>query len=149
MRLLHNRRFWRVTLGVMLIPMAFIAFWPRPVDQPVQGQLADILRFLHAQGIPRWFNYKFIEASANVALFVPFGFAGAVGFSEKRGWRIGAFGLLISGCMELGQLLFLHGRFASPVDLLTNSSGAIIGAVLAAAAIKRMEARRPGAADLQ
>lgn len=149
MRLLHNRRFWRVTLGVMLIPLAFIAFWPSPVDQPVHGQLAHVLRFLHDHGIPLWFNYRFIEASANMALFVPLGFACALALPEKRWWQVGAFGLLISGCMELGQLLFLHNRFSSPVDLVTNTSGAVIGALLAAVAVKSLEARRLSAADLQ
>jgi glycopeptide antibiotics resistance protein len=133
----------------MLIPLAFIAFWPSPVDQPVQGQLAHILRSLHDRGIPRWFNYKFIEASANVALFVPFGVVSALAFPEKRWWQVGAFGLLISCCMELGQLLFLHNRFASPVDLVTNMSGAFMGALLASQAVKRLEVHSPRAADLQ
>jgi glycopeptide antibiotics resistance protein len=132
----------------MLIPLAFIAFWPSPVDQPVQGQLADILDFLHRHGIPGWFNYKFIEASANVALFVPLGSVSALAFPDKRWWQVVAFGLLISGCMELGQLLFLHNRFASPLDLMTNTSGAVIGALLAGWALKKLEARRLSAADL-
>ncbi|ELT45972.1 hypothetical protein G205_01958 [Arthrobacter nitrophenolicus] len=149
MRLLHNRGFWRVTLGVMLIPLAFIAFWPSPVDQPVQGLLADILSFLHRQGIPRWFNYRFVEASANVGLFVPFGVVSALAFPRKRWWQLGAFGLFISCCIELGQFLFLHNRFASPVDLMTNASGAVIGSLIASVALKRLEAHRLSAADLQ
>ncbi|MEV7572205.1 VanZ family protein [Pseudarthrobacter sp. NPDC089323] len=133
----------------MLIALAFIAFWPSPVDQPVQGHLAEILSFLHSHGIPRWFEYKSIEASANVALFVPLGFAGSLAFLEKRWWQVGAFGLLISGCMELGQLLFLHNRFSSPMDLVTNTSGAVIGALLASGAAKRLEVHRLRAVDLQ
>jgi glycopeptide antibiotics resistance protein len=133
----------------MLIPIAFIAFWPSPVDQPVEGPLADFLSFLHGQGIPRWFNYRFVEASANVGLFVPFGVVSALAFPEKRWWQVGAFGLLISGCIELGQLLFLHNRFASPLDLVTNTSGAVIGALMASVALKRLEAHRLSAADLQ
>ncbi|MGX1159825.1 VanZ like protein [Arthrobacter sp. SLBN-100] len=121
----------------MFIPLAFIAFWPNPVDQPVQGQLASVLYFLQLHGIPRWFNYKFIEASANIALFVPLGFVIALSFPEKRWWQVGAFGLLISGCMELGQLLFLHNRFASSIDILTNTSGAVMGALLALWALKK------------
>ncbi|WP_235009410.1 VanZ family protein [Arthrobacter sp. SLBN-83] len=117
--------------------MAFIAFWPSPVDKPVSGQLAAVLSFLHGHGIPRWFNYQFIEALANVALFVPVGFVASLAFSTKHWSQIGAFGLLVSGCIELGQLLFLHARFASPSDILTNTSGAVIGALLAAWAAKK------------
>lgn len=133
----------------MLVTLAFIAFWPTPVDRPVQSQLADILQFLHRHGIPTWFNYRFIEASANVLLFVPLGIVSSLSFPEKQWWHIATFGLLISGCMELGQLLFLHNRSATPQDLVTNASGAVIGALLAGWALKKLEARRLPAADLQ
>ncbi|WP_459790715.1 VanZ family protein [Arthrobacter sp. AD-310] len=133
----------------MLCFLALVAFWPSPVDEPVRGQLADLLNSLHERGVPRWFNYKFIEASCNVALFVPFGFVCELAFPEKCWWQVGAFGLLISGCMELGQLLFLHNRFASPLDLMTNTLGTVIGGLLAAIAIRHMKACSPYATDLQ
>lgn len=131
----------------MLVPLAFVAFWPTPVDEPMAGTLAAILDFLHRHGIPAWFNHKLIEASANVALFLPLGFVGALAFPNKHWWQIGAIGLLISGCVELGQLLFLHNRFASPIDLMTNTTGGIVGALLATAAIKSQGRHLP-AADL-
>ena len=148
MKQLENHRLWRLVLLAMLVPLAFIAFWPSPVDQPLQGRLAAVLKFLHRHGIPLWFNYQFVEASANVALFVPLGMASSLAFPPWRLWRIGVFGLFISCCMELGQLLFLHDRFPSLLDLVTNTSGAVIGALLAAAALKAVQARRLPAADL-
>jgi glycopeptide antibiotics resistance protein len=45
--------------------------------------------------------------------------------------------MVVSGCIELGQLLFLHDRFASLSDIMTNTSGAVIGALLAAWATKK------------
>ena len=143
MSFLANPRPWRWVLIAMLIPLAFVAFWPSPIDQPVQGDLARILTFLHAHGIPVWINYKFVEASANVALFVPLGAVSSLAFPDKRRWQIGSFGLLVSGCMELGQLLFLDNRFATPQDLVTNTGGAVIGALLTQVAVKRIQARRP------
>ncbi|MEW1982992.1 VanZ family protein [Pseudarthrobacter oxydans] len=148
MKQFENSRLWRVVLTAMLIPLAFVAFWPSPVDQPFQGQLAALLKFLHRHGIPTWLNYTFVEASANVALFVPVGLVSSLAFPSWPWWKIGAFGFLISCCMELGQLLFLHNRFPSPLDLVTNTSGAVIGALLAAAALKQLQARRLPAADL-
>lgn len=133
----------------MLVSLAFIAYWPSPVDQPVSGLLADYLYVLHRHGLPAWINYKFVEASANVALFTPLGSVSSLAFPGKRWWQVGAFGLFISGCMELGQLLFLHNRFASPLDLMTNTSGAVIGALLAHIAVKQLEARRLPAAGLR
>lgn len=137
MRFLLHQRLWQLVLAALAIPLAFIAFWPSPVDKPVSGQLAAVLTFLHRHGIPRWFNYSFVEASANVVLFIPVGFAAALAFSSKRWWQIGAFGMLLSGCIELGQYLFLHDRFASVSDIVTNTSGAVIGALLAAWAMKK------------
>lgn len=127
----------------MLVPLALVAFWPSPVDKPVSGQLTAILHFLHGHGIPGWFTYKFVEAAANVVLFVPVGFVSALAFPEKRWWQVGAFGLLVSGCIELGQLLFLHDRFASPSDIVTNTSGAVMGGLLAALAAQTQ--KRPAA----
>lgn len=140
---LRDQRLWEIVLMAMLVPLAFIAFWPSPVDQPVQGQLASVLQFLHRHGISAWFNYRFVEAAANVALFVPLGTVSSLAFPRKQWWQIGALGLLISGFMELGQLLFLHNRFASPIDLVTNALGAVMGALLTGWALKRLEARHP------
>lgn len=132
----------------MLVPLALIAFWPSPVDQPVQGQLAAILKFLHSHGLPAWINYKFIEACANVALFIPLGIISKLAFPAKRWWLVGIFGLLISCTIELGQLLFLHNRFASFLDLATNASGAVIGALLTTLMVDKLQARRLPAAGL-
>lgn len=137
-----NPGLWRAVLAAMLVPLTLIAFWPSPVDQPVQGQLADVLEFLHAHGIPPWFNYQFVEASANVALFIPLGAVAAMAFPKKPWWQIGILGLCVSGCIELGQLLFLHNRFASLLDVVTNTSGAAIGALLAVYTLKRLQAHR-------
>ncbi|MET3709263.1 VanZ family protein [Arthrobacter sp. UYEF6] len=122
---------WRWALAAFLAALAIIAYWPSPVDQPIQGLLSSAFRFLHSHGVPAWFNYKFVEAAANVALFLPLGFMASLAFRTKSWWQIGGFGLLISGCMELGQLLFLHARFASPVDVATNTLGTVLGALLA------------------
>lgn len=137
MRFLENQRFWQLLLGTMLVSLAFIAFWPTPVDQPLSVQLADVLKFLHGHGVPGWFNYKFVEATANIVLFVPLGFVSTLAFREKHYWHIAAFGLIVSGCIELGQLLFLHHRYASPSDIVMNTSGAVIGAVLATLVTKK------------
>lgn len=137
MKYLESPQPWRWILIAMLITLAVVAFWPSPVDQYLQGDLARILKFLHAHGIPAWFNYKFVEAAANVVLFIPFGIVASLAYREKRWWQIGLVGLLTSFFMEIGQLLFLHNRFASPLDLVTNTGGAVIGSLLAVAVLKR------------
>jgi glycopeptide antibiotics resistance protein len=106
------------------------------VDEPVQGELSAVLELLHNHGIPDWFNYAFVEAAANVLLFVPVGIAATSAFPDKRWWRIAALGLVVSGCMELGQLLFLSSRVASPLDLVTNTAGCVLGIALAQALLR-------------
>jgi glycopeptide antibiotics resistance protein len=132
----------------MLVPLAVVAFWPSPVDAPVQGQLACVLRFLHARGIPAWFNHQFVEASANVVLFIPFGAVAALAYPKKQLWQLGILGLSVSSCIELSQLLFLHNRFASALDLVTNTGGAVIGALLASLVLRWLQDRRLSATVL-
>jgi glycopeptide antibiotics resistance protein len=132
----------------MLMPLGLIAFWPNPVDAPVQEELAKALKFLHAFGIPSWFNYQLVEATANVALFIPLGAVATLAYPKIRLWQVGIFGLIVSACIELGQLLFLHNRFASALDIVTNTGGAVIGALVLAAALKRLQSNRWSEAGL-
>jgi VanZ family protein len=67
----------------------------------------------------------------NIALFLPLGFLsrtlqrGRPGRGRRLVLLLGASSLLV----EIGQL-FLHGRFASPVDVVANTYGAYLGVVL-------------------
>ena len=132
MRALATPKVWRNILVCFLAVLALVGFWPSPVDQPVQGQIAGFLFLIHALGAPAWLGYGLVEASANVALFVPVGIMAAPAFPLRPWWQIGALGLLVSGFMELGQLLFLHSRFPSPLDLATNTAGCLLGYFLVA-----------------
>lgn len=128
---MRNQRLWQAVLAAMMVPLALIAFWPSPVDQPVQGQLASVLAYLHRHGTPAWFNYSFMEAAANVALFIPLGLVSSLSFPKNAWWLIGSLGFAFSCFIELGQLLFLNDRFASLSDVVTNTGGAFMGALLA------------------
>lgn len=136
-------RLWRFVLLVCLALLGVIGYWPSPVDRPIQGEITHILLVLHAHGWPGWINYAFVEASANVALFVPMGFVASLAFPARRWWYAAMLGLLASGSMELGQQLFLHNRFASPVDLVTNTAGCTLGALIAQLMIRLRPANSP------
>ncbi|WP_313955638.1 VanZ family protein [Paenarthrobacter nicotinovorans] len=144
---LKNPLPWRTTLtAVYLFGLAVVGFWPSPVDKPIQGTLDAILRCLHSHGVPRWFDYNFVEASANVVMFIPFGLLIAITLPSKNWWQLTGVGLMASTCMELGQLLFISARFASLTDLVTNTSGAFIGISLARLVVDRNPSRRRRAA---
>jgi glycopeptide antibiotics resistance protein len=146
LKALGEPQLWRKVFAAFLAISACIGFWPSPVDKPVQGELFAVLEFLHHHGIPAWFNYAFVEAAANVLLFVPIGIVATLAFPDKRWWRTAALGLVVSGCMELGQQVFLSSRVASPLDLVTNTAGCVLGIGLAQAllrVLKRRQAQLP------
>lgn len=116
-----------MVLGIYLVVLGLIGFWPSPVDKPVQGLLFQVLTYLQRQGFPTWFNYSFVEASANILLFVPVGVTAALALPASSWWQKAGLGLFLSVGMELGQLMFLDNRFASIIDVVTNTAGTVIG----------------------
>lgn len=87
---------WKIALGVYLVGPALVGYWPTPVDKPIYGTLAAVLRYLHGHGVPTWFNYNVIEAGANVALFIPLGFLASMALYSRATWQLLSIGLLIS-----------------------------------------------------
>lgn len=72
-----------------------------------------------------------LEMVANVLLFVPFAYTGvrALGGGRRAMWLALAIAGLVSLSVE-GAQVFAHGRFPSTTDLLTNLTGAVVGARL-------------------
>lgn len=132
---------WRIALAAYLTGLALVAYWPTPVDRPVHGTITSILKYLHTHGVPGWFDYHFVEASANVAMFIPLGVLAAKAMPTKAAWHLAVIGLLASLCMEVGQLLFISARFSSSIDVVTNVCGAVIG-IFAVRALARIGSRR-------
>lgn len=118
---------WRIALAAYLAALALVGFWPTPVDKPILGTLSTALEYLHRLGVPDWYNYHFVEASGNVAMFIPLGFLAAKALPAIPSWHLAAIGFLASSGMECGQLLFLSARFSSVTDIVTNMCGAVIG----------------------
>ena len=86
-----------------------------------------MLNFLHRHGVPSWFDYHVVESSANVVMFIPLGILAAMAFPTRAWWVIAGLGIIVSTCMELGQLLFITARFSSVVDVVMNTLGTVIG----------------------
>ncbi|TSE14702.1 VanZ family protein [Arthrobacter sp. KBS0703] len=123
----NAERVTRVLLAVYLVGLAGVAFWPTPVDRPVAGRLQTVLFALHHAGLPVLINYNFVEFASNILMFAPIGALAALAFPAFHRGRIVLAGFLASCAMELGQLLFLHDRVPSAMDIVANTSGAILG----------------------
>ncbi|MDP9694947.1 UNVERIFIED_ORG: glycopeptide antibiotics resistance protein [Arthrobacter globiformis] len=117
----------RALLALYLAALAFVAFWPTPVDRPVAGRLQAMLFALHHSGLPELINYSFVEFASNILLFTPIGILAALALPAFHRGRIVLSAFLASCCMELGQKLFLHDRFPSAMDILANTAGAMLG----------------------
>lgn len=117
--------------AVYAVFMALTAFWPTPVDQDAHASIQHILWVLHKYGMPHAINYSVVEFTANIALFVPVGLLVVAYFGIERWWLGFAAGFAASATIEFGQLIFLAERFPSIADVVANTTGAILGTVLA------------------
>ncbi|APX02885.1 VanZ family protein [Arthrobacter sp. QXT-31] len=117
----------RALLALYLAALAFVAFWPTPVDRPVAGRLQAALFVLHHSGVPELINYNFVEFASNILMFTPIGMLAALAFPAFHRGRIVLSAFLASCCMELGQKLFLHDRVPSAMDIVANTAGAMLG----------------------
>lgn len=123
----NAERVARVLLAVYLVVLAGVAFWPTPVDRPVAGRLQTVLFALHEAGLPILINYSFVEFASNILMFAPIGALAALAFPALHRGRIVLSAFLVSCGIELGQLLFLHDRVPSAMDIVANTSGAMLG----------------------
>jgi hypothetical protein len=138
-----SRRLLWIALVAYLVVLALIAYWPTPVDRGVDGDLFGVIHWLHVHGVT-FVTYGRVEFAANVALFVPFGLL--LGALFRRGRRWIAFLLCVagSGAIELGQAVFLPGRFASLADVAANSIGGGIGVLVVALVARAVRSGRSG-----
>ncbi|WP_186759082.1 VanZ family protein [Arthrobacter alpinus] len=133
---------------VYFAALAAIAFWPSPVDRPIDGDLRQGIDWLSGLGIPPWLaSYSTIEICANVLLFVPFGTVVTLRLPLRHWWVSVVVASLLSGAIELLQGYLLPQRVASWSDILANTSGAFLGAVCVLAVRSRLlrRARRKSA----
>ncbi len=111
--------------------LAFVVFWPSPIDQPVEGLLDRAIAELHERGVPAFVDYGFLESFANVLLFVPVGLLFGL-MVPLRWWPIALLlGPALSAAIELAQRSLLEARYATLEDVIANSIGATVGVFLA------------------
>ena len=112
--------------AVYAVVLLYVAFWPTPVDRPVDGTLNSVLGHLHGWGAPSWVDYGFVQFTANVVLFAPLALI-LDSIWRTPPWRIFLFGVGASATIELLQLLLSPQRFATLNDVLANSLGTLVG----------------------
>lgn len=129
-----------VVVGMLGI-VGVVGLWPQHIDKAVNVELMRVLTALAGQSATRWITYPVVESAANVALFMPLGLFLTRALGLERAWMAVVLSIAVSASIELAQLLALPGRSADPRDLIANSSGAVLGAVVGALTIRERSRR--------
>jgi hypothetical protein len=126
----RSRRVAGWLIGVYGVGVLIVGFAGSPVDAGAHPFIIRALDAAHRVGVPGWFGYGALEFSANVVFFLPLGLLVVLLVGARRWWVGALAGLVVSACIETGQAVFLPARFASLDDVLSNTSGAAIGALV-------------------
>ncbi|MFZ4895319.1 VanZ family protein [Plantibacter sp. Mn2098] len=121
--------------------VAFVTLGPQPVDSSSTGWVWRLLGVFDRYEATSWITFDRLEFGANIAMFVPIGLFFLLLFGRRRWWLA----ILIGGALTIGietSQLFLPGRVSDVRDLLSNTTGAVlgvlIGLVLTARSSRRM-----------
>jgi hypothetical protein len=134
---------WVLLLSAFAV-VAMITFSPGPPDPGGQLALKEFLLRAHQQGLPLWITFGKIEFAANVLMFVPIGFFGALCLPRFR-WLIVPVAIAASTVIEIVQGARLPERVGTPRDVVANSIGALLGfaaACLLVALVRRWARNR-------
>lgn len=104
---------------------------PTQLDISAQQLVFRFVDVLHRFGVPTWFDYPEVEFSANIAMFIPFGFMVTLLLPVRFAWVAVFIGLGFSMGIEFFQREFLDERIFDVRDMVANTLGTLIGYVLA------------------
>ncbi|WP_186315228.1 VanZ family protein [Curtobacterium sp. BH-2-1-1] len=128
---------WTIA-GAYGLLVVLVATWGTPVDGGIHPWLVRAIAAGQRLGAPSWLGYSAVEFTANVVFFAPFGFLAVLLLGARRWWVGMLGGFLVSCAIETTQALFLPARFASVDDVLANTSGAVLGVLLAVVVLGRV-----------
>lgn len=122
--------------------MLLVVAWPTPVDQKAHGWITRVLQAAHDRHVLMSLGYGQVEFLANVAMFVPLAALLGVVLGPRRwGWAV-LIGFAVTSTIELLQFALLPGRYGTVDDVIANTAGAVIGALLARSFLRWEAARR-------
>lgn len=124
-------RFVSILTAIYVVFVLAVTLNPKTVDNGLGVYIDKALNQLHAHGVPDFVGYNFLEFTSNIAFFVPVGFLLGLLVPFRGWWAPPILGFALSAFVELCQKFFLPGRVASLQDVLANTSGAVIGTIVA------------------
>ena len=125
----------RIVMTLLVIYSAFVLVITLSPQMPGSGLTSWLVRrvlaSLRAREILGFVDFLFLEFLGNILMFIPLGVFVALLISRRHWWLLLFAGTVFSGFIELGQLLFLPERVPEVRDLISNSTGFILGAIVA------------------
>lgn len=133
----------RIVFAVYLVVVGVVVWSPQPVDD-TEGILGVVAHWVSSLfDLPLRPTFDVLEVAANVAMFVPFGVLALTAYRWMRVWSASLAGLATSALIE-GVQLFLPTRYSTVSDLVANTAGALLGALLVAGVRRSRRRRRAG-----
>ena len=124
--------------------LAGCALTPEPIDEGTDSFIWQVLRVLGHHRATDWITYSGVEFWANVGMFLPIGMFFLLLLGRGKWWLAMGLGFLLSVGIETAQYFFFPTRVADIRDIISNTTGAVIGVVvvLILTAAKARELRR-------
>lgn len=120
-----------VLLALYAVVVLAMTMSPLPLDTNYGAAIVRLLNILHRHGVPEWFGYDKLEFTANIAMYLPLGFLLALTLPQRAWWLVFLLIPASSGLIEYTQGQLLAARVESVWDVLANSIGGYLGAIVA------------------
>ncbi|WP_309104975.1 VanZ family protein [Microbacterium sp.] len=138
------RRLGAVGLVLLAPAVLLVTLWPTHFLLSAKPRVTRGIEWLRARELFDWLTWSRLEVLANVGMFVPVALLLTFVAGARRWWIVVAMCVALSAAIELVQA-FMPGRVAAALDVVANTLGALIGALLAVvvqALVLRFRARR-------
>lgn len=128
--MLHRHPLLGIVTGVYLVFVGWMTLSPHPIDGGVNAWIWQALGLFSRHNATSWITYNDVEFTANMAMFLPVGLFLLLLFGRRQWWLAIILSFALSAGIELFQGAFLPTRVADIRDVISNTSGAIIGVLL-------------------
>jgi glycopeptide antibiotics resistance protein len=136
----------RLVIGMLVVYTAlvlFVTLTPRaPGTGFVRRTVDAALAVLAEYGITG-IDFLDVEFFGNILMFVPLGVFAALLLPRRRWWALLLLGTAFSAFIELYQGAFLPERFSEWRDIVSNTSGFLVGAGATVVVLLRRSRRSP------
>ncbi|WP_166981500.1 VanZ family protein [Paramicrobacterium fandaimingii] len=130
--MLHRRAIFGAVSALYAVFIGAVTLTPDPFGTGVEGTIDRVIDAFSQHPLTAWMTYDVVEFTANIGMFVPLGLFVAVWAGPRRWWVGIVVGAAYTIVIESFQgILLAATRYATLSDVIANTLGAIIGAVLA------------------